>query len=232
MKKRLTTAQLRYSSVVRIFLLLLCLSGGGKLWAQENYTVTSDGTTINTTTGATTFTTATEYQATTSVKLFVGSAWNISSGKITGSDLPQNGNGNYSYSNYLLPTSGAYLILTPSQNGSITLNATKNSGGNKYMVIQTSNTAFISDAKVTSNSSDCAWKNDRNGYNTPQTSSDNTDAIVATFNVTAGTPYYVLFDSFNAWSFTGFTFRKQAVDIADSDFGFIYSSKNTYKGKL
>ena len=231
MKKRLTTAQLRYSSVVRIFLLLLCLSGGGSLWADEVYTVTSNGSTINTTSGATTFAAGATYQATEHVSMYVGSGWNIESGKITGSALPQNGNGNYSYNNYLLPTSGAYLILTPSQNGSITLNATKNSGGNKYMVIQTSNTAFVSDATVKSNGSSCAWKNDRNGYNTPETSSGNTDAIVATFNVTAGTPYYVLFDSFNAWSFTGFTFRKQAVDIADSDFGFIYSSKKTYKGE-
>ena len=44
MKKRLTTAQLRYSSVVRIFLLLLCLSGGGNLWAET--------TTINLTNGS------------------------------------------------------------------------------------------------------------------------------------------------------------------------------------
>jgi len=231
MKKRLTTAQLRYSSVVRIFLLLLCLSGGGSLWADEVYTVTSDGSTINTTSGTTTFAAGDTYQATEHVSMYVGSGWNIESGKITGSALPQNGNGNYSYNNYLLPTSGAYLILTPSQNGSITLNATKNSGGNKYMVIQTSNTAFVSDATVTSNGSSCPWRNDRNGYNTPETSSGNTDAIVATFNVTSGTTYYVLFDSFNAWSFTGFTFRKQAVDIADSDFGFIYSSKNTYMGE-
>lgn len=231
MKKRLTTAQLRYSSVVRIFLLLLCLSGAGSLWADEVYTVTSDGSTINTTSGTTTFAADATYQATEHVSMYVGSGWKIESEKITGSALPQNGNGNYNYSNYLLPTSGAYLILTPSQNGSITLNATKNLGGNKYMVIQTSNTAFVSDATVTSNSSSCAWRNDRNGYNTPETSSGNTDAIVATFNVTAGTTYYVLFDSFNAWSFTGFTFRKQAVDIADSDFGFIYSSKNTYMGE-
>lgn len=231
MKKRLTTAQLRYSSVVRIFLLLLCLSGGGNLWADEVYTVTSDGSTINTTSGATTFAAGDTYQATEHVSMYVGSGWNIESGKITGSALPQNGNGDYDYSNYLLPTSGAYLILTPSQNGSITLNATKNSGGNKYMVIQTSNTAFVSDATVTSNGSSCAWRNDRNGYNTPETSSGNTDAIVATFNVTAGTTYYVLFNRFNAWSFTGFTFSKQAVDIADSDFGFIYTSKNTYLGE-
>lgn len=38
------TAQLRYSSVVRIFLLLLCLSGGGNLWAET--------TTIDLTTGS------------------------------------------------------------------------------------------------------------------------------------------------------------------------------------
>lgn len=231
MKKRLTTAQLRYSSVVRIFLLLLCLSGAGSLWADEVYTVTSDGSTINTTSGTTTFAADATYQATEHVSMYVGSGWKIESEKITGNALPKHGNVNYDYNNYLLPTSGAYLILTPSQNGRITLNATKNSGGNKDMVIQTSNTAFVSDATVTSNSNSCAWRNERNGYNTPETSSGNTDAIVATFNVTAGTTYYVLFDSFNAWSFTGFTFSKQAVDIADSDFGFIYSSKNTYMGE-
>jgi hypothetical protein len=37
MKKRLTTAQLRYSSVVRIFLLLLCLSGGGELVGRNDH---------------------------------------------------------------------------------------------------------------------------------------------------------------------------------------------------
>lgn len=43
MEKQLTTAQLRYSSVVRIFLLLLCLSGGGSLWAETTHRLSLNG---------------------------------------------------------------------------------------------------------------------------------------------------------------------------------------------
>lgn len=197
------------------------------MWADEVYTVTSDGTTINTSTGTATFTTSTTYQATEHVQLYVGSAWTISSGKITGTALPTNGNGTYSYSNYLLPTGGAYLTVTPSQNGTLVLNGSKNSGGNKYLVIQTSNTSFISNATVTCSGNSCAWRTDRNGYNVTETSGD----IVATLTVQSGTTYYIIFDSFSDWSFTGFTFTKQKIDVAASDFGFLYTYRNTHSGE-
>lgn len=234
MKKRLTTAQLRYSSVVRLFLLLLCVCGSNNVWASEEYLPVQNGELVTTsgTVALELSTTAQTIQATTHVQVTYGKGgWTVNGSKVTGSALASNGSGEYSYNNYACPTSGAYIVLTPSASGTIEVRGIKEGGGNKYMVIQTSNTAFVSDATVTSNGSSCEWKNERNGYNTPKTSSGNTDAIVATFNVTAGTPYYVLFDSFNAWSFTGFTFSKQAVDIADSDFGFIYSSKKTYMGE-
>lgn len=210
-----------------LWVLLALLVGGNTSWGSEVYTVTSDGTTINTSTGTATFTTSTTYQATEHVQLYVGSAWTISSGKITGTALPTNGNGTYSYSNYLLPTGGAYLTVTPSQNGTLVLNGSKNSGGNKYLVIQTSNTSFISNATVTCSGNSCAWRTDRNGYNVTETSGD----IVATLTVQSGTTYYIIFDSFSDWSFTGFTFTKQKIDVADADFGFMYIYRNIHSGE-
>ena len=207
--------------------MLLTIIGGGKLWAAETYTITSDGSTVNTSTGTKSFATETTYQATEHVQLYISDSWEISSGKITGTALPANGNGTYSYSNYLLPTSGAYLTITPSQNGTLVLNGSKNSGGNKYLFIQTSNTSFVSDATVTCGGNACAWRSDRNGYNVTETSGN----IVATFTVQSGTTYYIVFDSFNAWSFTGFTFTKQKIDVANSDFGFVYEYKNTHYGE-
>lgn len=208
-------------------LLALMVGGVNGVWANEVYIVTSDGTSVNTSTGTTTFMTATTYQATEHVQLYIGSAWNISSGKISGTAQPANGNGTYNNeSNYFLPTSGSYLIITPSQNGSITVNGSKNSGGNKYLQIQTSNTNFISDATVTCGGNTCTWTSGRNGYNVSETSGN----IVATFGVQSGTTYYVFFNQFNDWSFTGFTFTKQKIDVADSDFGFMYVYRNIHSG--
>lgn len=208
-------------------LLTLLVGGVNGAWADEVYTVTYDGTTVNTSTGTATFTTSTTYQATEHVQLYVGSGWGISSNKITGTALPTNGNGTYdNQNNYLLPTSGSYLKITPSQNGSITVNGNKNSGSNKYLHIQTSNTNFVSGAAVTLNETACEWKNERNGYNVTTTG-----AVVATFSVQSGTTYYIFFNQFNGWSFTGFTFTKQKIDVAASDFGFLYTSRNTHSGE-
>ncbi len=198
-----------------LFVVLTMLWWGANFaWGVETYTVSN----INT---------STTYQATEHVQLYIGSGWNIESEKITGNSKAQNGNGEYTSTNYLLPTSGAYLILTPSQNGSMELQGSKNSGGNKYMVIQTSNTNFINNATVTCGGNTCSWNSSRNGYNVEEASGD----IVATFNVEAGTTYYVLFDSFSDWSFTGFTFTKQKIDVSGADFGFMYISRNTHSGE-
>lgn len=200
------------------------------MWADEVYTVTSDGKTINTTSGATTFTTATEYQATTSVKLYVGSAWNISSGKITATAQAQISGSNYNYeTNYNVPTSGGYLIFTPSKNGRLVVNGNKNSGGNKYLVIQINNISFVENATVKLDGTSCSWNSSRHSYNV--TDSDNQGALSAGFNVQAGKTYYLLFNAFYDWSFTGFTFTQQATDIPDADFKFAHSYRNTHYGE-
>ena len=109
-------------------LLLMIVGGVNGAWASEVYTVTSDGVYINTSTGTATFATSTNYQATSSISMYIGSGWNITGGEIVGTAFATNSSGDYTYNNNALPTSGAYITFTPSTNGTFTFKGVKKTG--------------------------------------------------------------------------------------------------------
>lgn len=211
-------------------LLSVMLGGVSSVWAKEVYTVTSDGSTINTTSGTASFAQSASYQATASVSIYVGSGWNIGTGALTGSsaatyvssgsDIPwTKDNDNDNTSN--LPDKGAYLTFTASQSGKLTINGTKNGkSGNKYLIISSAVGTYVQNAVVKFNGgNDILYTGNRYGYslptmNTSSYSTDSKEPFTAEFSVSSGTTYYVFIQSgYKDWSFTGFTFLPTAPDI-------------------
>lgn len=227
MKRNLTTLWM---------LLLMIIVGSGNAWADtETYSQSvDDNGELKTTIGSVALDVSSSsqtIQATNSVQVTYGKGgWvtDPSKNRVQGNLKPQNSGGEYSYNNYTLPNQGSYLVITPSRSGTITFNGTKLSGGNKYMVIQTSNASFVSTATVTCGSP-CEWNETHRGYNMPSVSS--ATAFTAEFSVDANTTYYILFEGFKDWAFNGFTFTSQKTDISDAEFRFTHSLRNTHYGE-
>lgn len=183
-----------------VLLLFLCSFSWQNVLAQESWSPSKD-IKINNTSDFN------DSNPTSSVWMRLTSGWTYSDGGLVPSK-------SVTASNAVLKAPD-YVLFTPSQDGTFTFYGVKGTKeetvNNKYFVVQTGESSFVTDAKVFYGGKQASYTSGKFGYNMLVT--DSPTEFYATFSVKKGTYYCIFFNEFVKWKFTGFTFTPASAIV-------------------